>query len=196
MLTDYARRWSRGFLNAIARFLGSLGISPNAMTIAGFLLTAGVAVVLGLGHLRLAGVLLIVTAGLDAVDGAMARLLNRGTVFGAFLDSTLDRYAEIAVYLALVIYFHRMGSTTELVLAVVTICGSLMVSYTKARAEGVGIPLKGGLLGRFERLVILIAALILNQITYGLWIIAIFANITALQRIWLVWQALNQRETT
>ena len=193
MLTDYARRWSRGFLGAIARFLDRFGLSPNIITVAGFLLTAAVAVVLGHGYLRLGGLLLILTAGLDAVDGTMARLLDRGTQFGAFLDSTLDRYSEIAVYLALVIHFHLQGSTTEMILALVTIGGSLMVSYTKARAEGIGIPLKGGLFGRFERVLVLIAALILNQMTYGLWILAVFSNFTALQRMWLVWQSLREQ---
>ena len=193
MLTDYARRWSRGFLGVIARFIGWLGISPNAITVAGFLLTAAVAILLGHGYLQLGGVLLILTAGLDAIDGTMARVLDRGTRFGAFLDSTLDRYSEIVLYLALVIYFHYQGSTTEMILSFVTIGGSLMVSYTKARAEGIGIPLKGGMLGRFERTVILIAALILNQMTYGLWILAVLSNFTALQRIWLVWQALRKQ---
>ena len=193
MFTDYARRCSRGFLSAIARFMGWLGVSPNAITITGFLLTAAVAVLLGHGYLQLGGLLLILTAGLDAIDGTMARLLDRSTRFGAFLDSTLDRYSEISLYLALVIFYHLRVSTTEMILAFVTIAGSLMVSYTKARAEGIGIPLKGGLLGRFERTVILIAALILNQVTIGLWILAVLSNFTALQRIWLVWRAVREQ---
>lgn len=189
MLTDLMRRWSRGIINPIARFVSWTGISPNGVTLIGFLMTAVVALLLALGHLRLAGALLIVAAVFDAIDGALARILNQVTRFGAFLDSTVDRFSEAAIFLGVLIHFYGQGASTEVILTYITIVGSLMVSYTRARAEGVGISIRGGLLTRFERFVILIILLLLNQLTLALWILAPLTNFTALQRIWLVWRA-------
>jgi CDP-diacylglycerol---glycerol-3-phosphate 3-phosphatidyltransferase len=155
----------------------------------GFLMTAAVAVVLATGHTRLAGVLLIGTLAFDAVDGTLARLMGMASRFGAFLDSTLDRWAEVVLYGALVWLFLENGQDMGVLLAVAAMATSLMVSYTRARAEGVGLQCKEGLLTRFERLVILIAGLIFNLVIWALAIIAILAGITAMQRIWVTWQA-------
>jgi CDP-diacylglycerol--glycerol-3-phosphate 3-phosphatidyltransferase len=121
---------------------------------------------------------------LDAVDGALARVTDRATRFGAFLDSTLDRFGEIALYLGL-LYLYR-GSPLETLLIYLTITGSLMVSYTRARAEGLGIECKVGWFGRFERLAVLVVGLVLEQVLIALVILAVFSNLTALQRIWHV----------
>jgi CDP-diacylglycerol--glycerol-3-phosphate 3-phosphatidyltransferase len=156
------------------------------VTLIGFVLTLGVAVVISQGYLRLAGILLIVAAGVDAVDGTLARMYGNATRFGAFLDSTMDRYSESVLFLGVAVYFIGTGATTEVMLTFAVLIGSFMVSYTRARAEGLGFALKGGLLTRFERAVVLIAALILNQLTIGLWLMAVLTNLTAFQRIWLV----------
>jgi CDP-diacylglycerol--glycerol-3-phosphate 3-phosphatidyltransferase len=108
--------------------------------------------------------------------------------FGAFLDSTLDRWAEVALYSALVWLFLSQGQDTGVMLATAAMATSLLVSYTRARAEGVGIPCKEGLLTRFERMLLLIAGLIFNQIILALGVIAILAGITAVQRIWTTWR--------
>ena len=155
----------------------------------GFLLTAAVALVVGRGQFRLAGVLLIVTLGTDAIDGTLARLTGATTRFGAFLDSTLDRWAEVLIYGALGWFYLNAGQQTAVLLAMAAMAASLMVSYTRARAEGVGLPCKDGLLTRFERLVILIGGLILQQTIAALWIITVLASFTALQRIWDTWRA-------
>ena len=112
MLTDRVRQWSRGIINPIAGLVSKTGISPNGITVIGFLLMVGVGVVLSQGYLRLAGVLLIVAALFDALDGALARLQDRVTPFGAFFDSTMDRYAEAAVFLGVLVYFLRQGAGT------------------------------------------------------------------------------------
>jgi CDP-diacylglycerol--glycerol-3-phosphate 3-phosphatidyltransferase len=156
MVANLARAWSARIIEPIARFLGSLGLSPNAVTILGFFLTVAVAGVLASGRLLLAGILLIVTLAFDAVDGTLARISGQTTRFGAFLDSTLDRWAE--------------------------------VSYTRARAEGIGLECKEGILTRFERMVILILGLIAGQLIWALAIIAALAGITAVQRILVTWQ--------
>jgi CDP-diacylglycerol--glycerol-3-phosphate 3-phosphatidyltransferase len=154
---------------------------------------AVVGVVLSQGYLQLAGILLILAALFDAIDGAVARMQDRVTRFGAFFDSTMDRYAEAAIFLGILVYFLKQeGSSTEVILAYITIVGSLMVSYTRARGEGLGVSIKGGLLSRLERMVILIIFLLLNQLTIALWILAPLTNLTALQRIWLTWREMRQ----
>lgn len=194
MLTDRVRQWSRGVIDPIVRLVSRTGISPNGVTVIGFLLMVVVGLVLSQGYLRLAGVLLIVAAFFDAIDGALARMQDRVTSFGAFFDSTLDRYAEAAVFLGILIYFLRQGASTEVILTFITIVGSLMVSYTRARGEGLGVSIRGGLLSRLERMAILIVLLLLNQLTPALLILAPLTNLTALQRIWLTWRAMQEDE--
>jgi CDP-diacylglycerol--glycerol-3-phosphate 3-phosphatidyltransferase len=192
MLTDRVRQWSQGIINPIAGLVSRTGISPNGITVIGFLLMVGVGLVLSQGYLRLAGVLLIVAALFDGLDGALARVQNRVTPFGAFFDSTMDRYAEAAVFLGILTHFLGQGASTEVILTYIAIIGSLMVSYTRARGEGLGISIRGGLLTRLERMAILVLFLLLNQLTIALWILAPLTNLTALQRIWLTWQAMRE----
>jgi CDP-diacylglycerol--glycerol-3-phosphate 3-phosphatidyltransferase len=192
MLTDRVRQWGQGIINPIARFVSWTGLSPDGVTLVGFLLMVLVGFLLSQGYVQPAGVLLIVAALFDAIDGTLARMLNRVTRFGAFLDSTVDRFSEAAIFLGILIYFHGQGASTEIILTYIAIVGSLMVSYTRARAEGIGVSIRGGFLTRFERIVILIILLILNQLTFALWILAPLTNFTALQRIWLTWRATRE----
>jgi len=127
-------------------------------------------------------------ASFDALDGALARLTGRQSRFGAFFDSTLDRYSEAVIYGGLLIYYVDQGVRTEPLLVYAAIIGSLMVSYSRARAEGLGLECKVGIATRLERVLIIAAGLILNQVTLALWLVAIFANLTAVQRIVYVWQ--------
>lgn len=194
MLTDRVRQWSRGILDPIAELLAKTGVSPNVVTFIGFLLMVLVGVVISQGYLLAAGVLLILAAVFDAFDGALARKLDRVTRFGAFFDSTLDRFSEAAVFLGILIYYQKQGASTEVILAYLAIIGSLMVSYTRARGEGLGISIRGGLLSRLERMVIVMIGLILSQLTIALWILAPLTNFTAVQRIWLTWRALQDED--
>jgi CDP-diacylglycerol--glycerol-3-phosphate 3-phosphatidyltransferase len=189
MVSNLARAWSARFIEPLARFLGSLGLTPNAVTVLGFFLTLAVAGVLASGRLVLAGVLLMVTLAFDAVDGTLARITGQITTFGAFLDSTLDRWAEVVLFIAITWVFLQADDQLGVMLTVVALSMSLLVSYTRARAEGIGLQCKEGLLTRFERLVILIAGLILGLLTWALALIAVLAGITAVQRILLTWRA-------
>ncbi len=189
MVANLARAWSARLIEPIARLLGSLGLSPNAVTVLGFFLTLAVAGVLASGRLLLAGVLLIFTLAFDAVDGTLARLLGQTTRFGAFLDSTLDRWAEVALFVAIAWVSLQANDQRGVMLAIVALAMSLLVSYTRARAEGIGLQCKEGMLTRFERLVILIAGLIFNQLIWALALIAVLAGITAVQRIFVTWRA-------
>jgi phosphatidylglycerophosphate synthase len=188
MLTNLARAWGAKIVQPVARFLSRLGLTPNGATLLGFAMTVAVAVLLALGHLRLGGILLIFTLAFDAVDGTLARLTGHVTRFGAVLDSTLDRWAEIAIYGALVWYYSQIGLEPGVWLATAAMATSLMVSYTRARAEGAGFTLREGLFTRLERLIVLIAGLIFNLTTWALLAIAILAGFTALQRLWVVQQ--------
>jgi CDP-diacylglycerol--glycerol-3-phosphate 3-phosphatidyltransferase len=194
MLSEYARKYARLFLEPLARFISRTGISPNVITVIGFIMMIGVAVVVAMGHFVWGGILITAVAIFDAVDGTLARMMGRTSRFGAFLDSTLDRFSEAVIFLGLFIYFVGQNQNLELILIYATVVGSLMVSYARARAEGIGVPLKDGLFTRFERVLILVIGLIFNQLTAALWLLAIFSNLTAVQRMYLVWRITGGEE--
>ncbi len=188
MLTQFLRRQTSGILEPIARTIRVTNISPNVLTVIGFLLTVCVGGVLAAGYLQLGGVLLIAAAVFDAIDGTLARVSNRTSRFGAFLDSTLDRYSEAVTFLGLLIFYTGQGSRIETILIFATLIGSLLVSYTRARAEGLGIHIKSGLFTRVERVVVLVVGLIMGWMLPVLWILALLTNFTAVQRIYTVWR--------
>ncbi|MBE7474493.1 MAG: CDP-alcohol phosphatidyltransferase family protein [Anaerolineae bacterium] len=188
MFTDVARKYLRFLYEPPARLFSAWGVSPNVVTIVGFLLMVGIAIVLAQGYLFLGGLLIIIAAIFDAVDGSLARMMGQTSRFGAFLDSTLDRYSEAMIFFGLFIHLSTQNQPASLILIYATVVGSLMVSYARARAEGIGVPLKDGLFTRFERVFLLVVGLLFNQLTLVLWILAIFSNLTALQRMYLVWR--------
>ncbi len=188
MLSKYGRRLFAEPVNRTAQWLHHRGFTPNAATYTGFLLTAVSAVVLATGNFLVGGFLLWAAAMFDMLDGALARITQQSSTFGAFLDSTLDRYSESVTFLALAFFYSRSSSTRlELVLVFVILIGSMMVSYTKARAEGLKLEVNAGWLQRPERLFLLIIGLITGWMPPVLWGLAIFTNITALQRIYEVY---------
>jgi CDP-diacylglycerol--glycerol-3-phosphate 3-phosphatidyltransferase len=188
-LTDLARKRFGGILEPVARLIGRTGVSPNVVTLTGTVLNLGVAWVLSKGYMRIGGLLVALAALFDGLDGTLARLTERRSRFGAFLDSTMDRFSEAIVYLGLLVFYTRLSAGHEILLIYATIVGSLMVSYTRARSEGLGLDCKVGLLTRLERAVVLIIALVLDQVSIGLWVLAILTNFTALQRMYHVWRA-------
>ncbi len=194
MFSDLARRWATRLLQGMARILIRLGVTPNALTLGAFCIVASISVVLALGHFRLGGLLLLLTVWFDAVDGTLARMTNRVTSFGAFLDATLDRYAEAILYLGLLVYYTRHYATAPIILIYLTIVGSLIISYARAKAESVNIPIREGLLTRFERMAILVLGLLFMKVEMALWILAPLTNLTAMQRIVLVWMRSQQEE--
>lgn len=192
-LTDWVRSWAGTFTLPIARVLVKWGLHPNTVTLVGFAACVAVAVVLAYGHLALGGVLLILASSLDGVDGALARLSGAKSRFGAFLDSTLDRLSEGALLFGLLVAMLAQGRALEVQLIYLTILGSVMVSYTRARAEGVGYACKVGLLGRLERVLILGIGLIIGWVRPTLIFMTIFTWLTVLQRILHVYKA-SRRE--
>jgi CDP-diacylglycerol--glycerol-3-phosphate 3-phosphatidyltransferase len=179
----WIRRAGQVFLVPVARLANRAGLTPNLLTLLGLALNAVVAVVVSRYSLRWGGALLILASIFDALDGTLARLTGQQSQFGAFFDSTIDRFSEAVVYGGLLYYFSAQDAQVETLLAYAAIIGSLMVSYTRARSEGLGVDCKVGLLTRVERMAVLAFGLILGRTALALWLVAILANLTALQRI-------------
>ncbi len=196
MFSNFGRRFFAPAVAHVVSWLQSAGISPNAVTFTGFLLTAVSALVLAGGYFRWGAILLLLASIFDMLDGALARATAQSTAFGAFLDSTLDRYSESVTFVALAYYYSGVvGSRTEVLLIFVIIIGSLMVSYTRARAEALNVECKAGILQRPERVVLLIAGLLIGWLQPVLWLMAILTNISAIQRIIEVYTNTRQRLT-
>ena len=184
--SDYLRLWFKWVLDPLGRFFNSLGLTPNTMTMLGLIGNSFGAYFLARGDMLTGGILVLLMTPIDALDGTMARLRGESSDFGAFVDSVSDRYAELIIYGGLLYHFLSLGEPLGGMLAFGAAAGSVLVSYVKARAEGLGYEAKVGLLTRVERYLVLAPALVFNQLIIGLAIIALFANITALQRIWYV----------
>lgn len=189
MLSEWLRGRTQGVVSNLARAVAVVGfISPNLLTMIGFVLMVVIGLLLAQGRFVHAGVMIALAGVFDALDGGLARYTGQVSRFGGFLDSTLDRLAEAALYGGLLWWYAQQGAHLELMLVYVTIIGSLMVSYTRARAEGANIECKVGIFTRFERVVVLVLGLLSGQMTIALTVLAIFSGITVLQRIWHVYQ--------
>ena len=190
MFTARLQKWVRRGARHLVPVLRRLRLTPNALTTVGLVICAGSAVLIALGDLVPCGALLLVASGFDILDGALARVAGSERRYGAFLDSTTDRYAESFTYIALLYYFlFRMHASLEPMLVTFALTGSLLVSYVKARAQSLGFDADGGLLPRPERVVITVIGLIVMPLLiWALWIVAVLANVTAVQRIWEVWR--------
>jgi phosphatidylinositol alpha-mannosyltransferase len=186
----------RALMQRVAgRVFGRSSITPNMLTALGLLLTVVVTVALATGHLVLGGILVLLTGTFDMLDGALARATKRSSTFGAFFDSTVDRYSEALIFLGLLLYYRTAPALYfETVFIYLTIVGSLMVSYTRARAEAVGVECKVGILARPERIILLSLGLIIGWLHFTLAILALFTNLTAIQRIYHVWAQTNGKQ--
>lgn len=185
-LTDRLRTWFKWVVDPLAQFLLNLGLTPNTMTIFGLSGNFLGAFFLSQGKTSLGGLLVLLMTPVDALDGTMARLRGDPSDFGAFVDSVSDRYAELAIFGGLMYYFAMQGNALGSLLAFASAAGSVLVSYVRARAESLDYEAKVGLMTRAERYLVLAPLLVFNQPMIALWILAIFGNITALQRIWYV----------
>lgn len=188
-LTDHLRARTHFFIDPIAGVMARLKISPNLLTVTGMLAHILFAWLIARGEMQWAAVAIFFIAPLDAFDGALARKL--GTTkggFGSFLDSTLDRIAEIFLFAGFLYYYSSQGNQLMMLVGYAALTGSLMVSYARARAEGLGISCKIGLFGRVERYTILIVTLILNLPQWTLIILALGTYVTVGQRMWHVWR--------
>ena len=170
-------------LRPLVRLLSTMRVRPDTLTVVGWTLALGSALLFGLGYTRIAGGVMLLGGLFDALDGAVARESNRMSSFGAFLDSTLDRLSESAVFVGLIFFYANAGRAPETLLAGLAMTFSLLTSYARARAEGLNIPCEVGLLERAGRVVLLSLFSILALPTIGLGLVAAGAAVTPAQRI-------------
>ena len=186
-------------INPLTDELARRRVHPNVLTTIGFLLTISSGLFFHAHHIRTAGFMILLGGAFDILDGRVARLSGLGSKFGAFYDSTLDRISEVAVYLGLLSlyndYRQEVGDVGMIYLIMLAMAGSLMISYTRARAEALGLDCKVGLMPRAERVVLIGgSALFFGGAWSGLvlkiviGILAVTTNLTAFQRIVWVWQ--------
>ncbi|MDP9271992.1 MAG: CDP-alcohol phosphatidyltransferase family protein [Chloroflexota bacterium] len=196
LVPAWLKELGRAVLGPIVRLALRLHLSPNVITILGFLIVLAAAAVIALGYLLIGAAILVGGSALDAVDGALARARGGGTAFGSFLDSTLDRAGEAGVYLGIAAYYlaNSPNPTWPVLAAILALAGSFMVSYSRARAEGIGLTAAIGLAPRTERVVLIVAGLGLAGLGLSpalsgvLWAIAALTVATTAQRIWHVWR--------
>lgn len=175
--------------------LSRIGVTPNMLTVFGVAGNIVAAVLAGYGEFLAAGIVLLFFSALDFLDGALARATGQATPFGSAFDAIMDRVSEAAVLFGLFVFYSDQGDRTEEILLFVAVVGSLMVSYTRARAEIIGLKMTEGLFTRAERVVLLGGGLIIGDvanepdvITAVLWILAVLTPLTALQRLYIIWR--------
>ncbi|TFH35596.1 MAG: CDP-alcohol phosphatidyltransferase family protein [Anaerolineales bacterium] len=185
-LSDTLRLRFKHILDPIGQFLNRMGIAPNTLTLMGLVGNFIGALFLAQGKFVLGGVILFLMGPLDVLDGTMARLRGEPSAFGAFVDSVTDRYSELFIYGGLIYFYLSIQSPLMVLIAFTALGGSFMVSYVRGRAQSLGYEAKQGILTRMERFAVLISGLLFGFPDVAISIIAVLANITALQRIIVV----------
>lgn len=198
MVISRLRAPAQRLLRPLALGLASVGLTPNALTVLGLTLNVAAGLVLATGQPLWGAVAVLGASFFDMLDGLVARVAGRATPFGAFLDSTLDRYAEAALFGGILVWHVRDGQVVEALLSYAAVIGSLLVSYARARAEGLGLHGEVGWLPRPERVALLAAGLLLGALWPLLWtaalaLLALLTNLTAVQRIVYVRRQLAER---
>lgn len=168
------------------------GINPNAFTLLGLAFSLLTAFCIASGRLRVGGILTLLAGAFDILDGAAARIYRRNTRFGILLDSVVDRYSDMLVYMGLIVYYAHQRWMANLILVCVVLMASMLIPYIRARAETLMPDCSGGLMERPERVILLSAGLMFNLLTPVLWVLAILGHITVFQRLHFAWQRLNE----
>src|SRR5690242_14715987 len=185
---------SNKIIRLIVRGLALSRIHPNVLTFLGLVINMIAAYMLAVGQFRW-GAAVIIGAGLfDMVDGRVARQTNRVTKFGGFFDSVLDRYSDLVLYMGLQVYYASINRFPYIVLTAVAMTGSVMVSYTRARAENSIPKCKVGFLERPERIVLIMIGALFNRMAPVLWVIAVLSNWTVIHRMIYTWQEATRLE--
>lgn len=195
MLTRTIGRYLQWPVERLAGILSPTGIPPNVITWSALVLNLWAGILFAAGRFAAAGGLMILSGLCDLLDGRVARLQNRVSLFGGFLDSILDRYADLILFLGLLVYYAHVNRFTYAMLAGAAAAGAVMVSYAKARAESLVPATEVGFWDRPERLVLLIVGALANRMPLALWILAIGPNITVIHRIAHTWQQTKHRGT-
>ena len=181
-------------IKAIVRGLALLGFSPNFLTFLGLVINIWAAFLFAAGSFRWGGVVVIGAGLFDMVDGRVARETNQVTRFGGFFDSVLDRYSDLGVLVGLLVYYASINRNFYVVLTAIAMTGTVLVSYTRARAENIIPKCKVGFLERPERVVLIIIGALVNRMAHVLWILAVLSNITVISRMIYTWMETNKPE--
>jgi len=185
---------SNKIIRLIVRGLALSKIHPNVLTFLGLVINIAAAALLAVGRFRLAGVVIIGAGLFDMVDGRVARETNRVTRFGGFFDSVLDRYSDLALLVGLLVWYGSINRPFYVVLTALAMTGSVMVSYTRARAENTIPTCKVGFMERPERVVLVIIGALFLRMAQVLWVIAVLANLTVVHRMIFTWQETKRLE--
>ena len=192
MITERIGQVCQVPLNAIVRAFVWSGITPNILTFMGFVINLVAAYLFAYGYFRWAACVIIFAGLFDMLDGRVARISNRVTPFGGFLDSVLDRYSDLSLLIGLLVFYGRINRFWYVTLVAVGMIGSVMVSYTRARAENLIPSCKVGFLERPERVVLFIIGALFDRMAPVLWIIAVLSNLTVIHRVVHTWRESRQ----
>ncbi len=169
--------------NPLVGILSKSRLKPNTLTFIELAISLGAAYAIATSYFLLGGALVLVSGLFDLLDGALARFTKQSTKFGAILDSTIDRLSEAAIFCGLLVWYMPKVATLEIVLIFAALIGSFLVSYIRARAEGLGLECRVGLFTRAERVIVLAVGLLVNQVFIALWVLVVFVYITVAQRL-------------
>lgn len=187
MLSGYFGHFLDKPLSSLAK---KMNMDPNALTMTGFFITTIAAVVVPF-DLFLGGALILFGGLFDMLDGIMARVNNRTTKFGAFLDSVLDRYSDAFLFLGIGWYFFNVDSPEGVIVSLMTLVGAFLISYTRSRSEGLGKECSVGVMERPERIILLAFGALTGWILPVMWIMLVLAHLTVVQRIYHVWKVMK-----
>ena len=188
MLTQFIGRTCNRLLRLIVSAFAASRINPNVLTVIGFAINVLAAYLFAYGYFRWAGATVFLAGLFDMLDGRVARLSNQVTPFGGFFDSVLDRYSDLLVMIGLLVFYGRINRFWYVTLVAVAMIGSVMVSYTRARAENLIPTCKVGFLERPERMVLIIIGAVFDRMAPVLWIIAVLSTTTVIHRVVYTWQ--------
>lgn len=182
-------------IDRIVRWLALSRIHPNVLTFLGLVINSWAAWLFSIGSFQWAGVVVTGAALFDMVDGRVARATKQVTRFGGFFDSVIDRYSDLALYMGLLVYYASINRFFYIVLTAIVMTGSVMISYTRARAENAIPKCKVGFLERPERVVLIIIGALFDRMAAVLWVIAILSNLTVVHRMIFTWQECKKLES-
>ncbi len=197
MAVTFTRAIGQGCGWLLVRLVNALSLSrihPNALTFIGLGINIVAAWQFARGHFLAAGLIVFGAGVFDLVDGPVARQTNRVTRFGGFLDSVVDRYSDLALFMGLLVYYASINRFFYIVLTAIVMTGAVMVSYTRARAENSIPSCKVGFLERPERIVLIIIGALFDRMAPVLWILAVFSNVTVVHRMIYTWQQSRELE--
>jgi CDP-diacylglycerol--glycerol-3-phosphate 3-phosphatidyltransferase len=188
MLTRQIGQACNHLIHSIVRPFAASGINPNVLTVIGFAINLLAAYLFAYGYFRWAGAIVFLAGLFDMLDGRVARLSNRVTPFGGFFDSVLDRYSDLCLMIGLLVFYGRINRFWYVTLVALVMIGSVMVSYTRARAENLISTCKVGFLERPERMVLIIIGAMFDRMAPVLWVIAVLSTLTVIHRVVYTWQ--------